>query len=307
MMWWRCVCLVLLCALSGCSEEESAVRVDMNRVETLTPPRIAKAVTYAYLPQYSHAVSFERHRRILEYLRQKTGLSFRQVFPDTFAEHIKMVERGEIDISFTNPFVYITLARLGSTAFARAVEPDGGPDFLGQVIVRKDNPSITSIQDCRGKRLIAVDPGSAGGYLYPMGLFLDHGITAADFQDIVFASGSGGKQEAVVLAVYAGAFDVGTVRKGTLDVVHDKIDVDQIRVLAETKPYPGWVYSARKDLDQALVFKISRALFDLEVSRRVDAEILRAAGMIDIIPARDSDYEAVRGLIHKLNLDTTTP
>ncbi|GAB1410195.1 phosphate/phosphite/phosphonate ABC transporter substrate-binding protein [Desulfovibrionales bacterium] len=307
MTWWRCICLLLIIFLTGCSEEESAVRVDMNRVETLTPPRMTKAVTYAYLPQYSHAVSFERHRRILEYLRQKTGLSFRQVFPDTFVEHVKMVERGEIDISFTNPFVYITLARMGSTAFARAVEPDGGSDFLGQVIVRKDNPSITSLQDCRGKRLIAVDPGSAGGYLYPMGLFLDHGITAADFQSIVFASGSGGKQEAVVLAVYAGAFDVGTVRKGTLDIVRDKIDVEQIRVLAETKPYPGWVYSARKGIDQALVFKISRALFDLEISRRADAEILRTAGMVDIIPAWDTDYDPVRSLVHKLNLDTNAP
>lgn len=307
MNWWRTVCLTLLLLLGGCAEQEDAVRVDMNRVETLTPPRIAKAITYAYLPQYSHAVSFERHRRLLEYLRQKTGLSFRQVFPDTFGEHIKMVERGEIDISFTNPFVYITLTSLGSTAFARVVEPDGGQDFLGQVIVRKDNPSITSLQDCRGKRLIAVDPGSAGGYLYPMGLFHEHGITAADFQNIVFASGSGGKQEAVVLAVYAGAFDVGTIRKGTLDIVRDKIDVDQIRVLAETRPYPGWVYSARKGLDQALVFKISRALFDLEVSRRADAQILQAAGMIDIIPARDGDYDPVRALIRRLNLGENSP
>ncbi|MDP3430940.1 MAG: phosphate/phosphite/phosphonate ABC transporter substrate-binding protein, partial [Desulfomicrobium sp.] len=257
---------------------------------------------YAYLPQYSHSVSFERHRRLLEYLRHKTGLSIRQVFPDTFAEHIKMVERGEIDISFTNPFVYITLARLGSEAFARIVEPDEGANFQGQVIVRADNPDIKRLEDCRGKRIIAVDPHSAGGFLYPLGLFFEHGIRQEDFQEVAFATGIGGRQEAVVLAVYMGAYDVGAIRKGTLDVVRDKIDLDQIRVLAESRPYPGWVYSVRKDFDPASTDKIARALLDLSMSRSDDAVVLSAGGMVGIIPARDEDYDSIRDLVRSLDL-----
>ncbi len=292
-----------LLVLGACADEEPAVRVNMNRVETLTPPRQTEAITYAYLPQYSHSVSFERHRRLLEFLRQKTGLSFRQVYPDTFGDHIKMVERGEIDISFTNPFVYITMARFGAQAFARVVEPDGGADFQGQIIVRADNPAITRIEDCRGKRLIAVDQDSAGGYLYPLGLFYEHGMTRADFREITFAAGSGGRQESVVLAVYAGAYDVGTIRKGSLDVVRDKIDVDQIRILAESRPYPGWVYSVRKGFDPALRDRIGRAFFDLNNSRAGDAAILGPAGMVGIIPSRDSDYDPVRALAHRLGLD----
>ncbi len=135
-------------------------------------PQRQEAITYAYLPQYSHTISFQRHRALLQYLRQTTGLPLRQIFPDTFDEHIAMVERGEIDISFSNPFVYIKLAELGSNAFARIVEPSGKPYFQGQVICRSDNPTIRKIEDCRGKRWIAVDPGSAGGYLFPLGLFM---------------------------------------------------------------------------------------------------------------------------------------
>jgi phosphonate transport system substrate-binding protein len=149
------------------------------------------AITYAYLPQYSHSVSFERHRRLLEYLRHKTGLSIRQVFPDTFAEHIKMVERGEIDISFTNPFVYISLAKPRLRGLSRASwSRTEGANFQGQVIVRADNPDIRRLEDCRGKRLIAVDPNSAGGFLYPFGLFFDHGIRQEDFQEVAFATGA---------------------------------------------------------------------------------------------------------------------
>ncbi|NLW81960.1 MAG: phosphate/phosphite/phosphonate ABC transporter substrate-binding protein [Desulfovibrionales bacterium] len=298
----RAVVFLFLAALSGCGENEPVVTVDMFRVETVSPPGHDKAVTYAYLPQYSHSVSFERHRRLLEYLRHKTGVPFRQVFPDTFAEHIRMVERGEIDISFTNPFVYTTMARFGSEAFARIVEPEGGADFSGQIIVRVDNPAIRSIEDCRGKRLIAVDPASAGGYLYPLGHFYEHGIRREDFREIAFASGAGGKQESVVLAVYAGAYDVGTIRKGTLSVVRDKIDLDQIRVLAESRPYPGWVYSARRGFDPSVKDKIAKALFDLDMRRAEDAAILKPAGMVGIISARDEDYQSVRDLEKALGL-----
>ncbi len=301
-MTLRFLLLLLLACLPSCTDEEPVVKVDMSRVESVSPPGTAEAITYAYLPQYSHSVSFERHRRLLEYLRHKTGLSLRQIFPNTFAEHIKMVERGEIDISFTNPFVYISLARLGSEAFARIVEADTGADFQGQVIVRADNPAIGRLEDCRGKRLIAVDPNSAGGYLYPMGLFYDHGITREDFQEVTFASGSGGRQEAVVLAVYAGAYDVGTIRKGTLDVVRDKIDLEQIRVLAETRPYPGWVYSVRKGFDPSARDKIAKALMALKASRPEEARILSAAGMVGIVPARDADFDSVRDLITRLNV-----
>ena len=299
----RLLILFFLSMVAACTENEPVVKVDMSKVESAAPLGPASAITYAYLPQYSHAVSFERHRRLLEHLRHKTGLSLRQVFPNTFAEHIRMVERGEIDISFTNPFVYISLARLGSEAFARIVEPDGGANFQGQIIVRADNPAINRLEDCRGKRLIAVDPNSAGGYLYPFGLFFEHGITKKDFQEVAFASGSAGRQEAVVMAVYTGAYDVGTIRKGTLQVVRDKIDLDQIRVLAESRPLPGWVYSVRKGFDPATKDKIARALLDLSMSRRDDAKVLSAAGMIDIIPARDEDYEPIRTLMRRLDFD----
>lgn len=294
--------LLMVLALGACSQEDSAVRIDMSKRATVTPPRSVAAITYAYLPQYSHTVSFERHKKLLDYLRKETGLPLRQIFPDTFDEHIKMVERGEIDISYTNPLVYIQLAQLGSRAFARIVEPSGNPDFRGQIITRSDNPLIKSIHNCRKKRWIAVDPGSAGGYLFPLGLFVENGITLQDFEEVAFAPGPGGKQERVVLAVNAGAYDIGTIRKGTLTILQDKIDLDQIRVLAETQPYPGWVYSARKGLDPAIVKNISQAMLSLTIGRKKEATILRTAGMRGIISAQDSDYDPVRILAQRLGM-----
>lgn len=298
----RLLTMVLAAAmlvLPGCGDSESLVEVDLSHRERLVAPERQKTITYAYLPQYSRTVSFQRHRALLEYLRETTGLPLHQVFPDTFDEHIKMVQRGEIDISYSNPFVYIQLAEAGSTAFARIIEPTGTPDFSGQIICRSDNPTIKTIEDCRGKRLIAVDPGSAGGFLFPLGLFYDHGIRLGDFSEVEFAQG---KQEKVVLAVHAGAYDIGAIRKGTLNVVAGMIDLSDIRVLAETKPYPGWLYSARAGFDPAATAAIAQAMFALNPDNPEHRRILDAAGMRGIIPADDADYDPVRELVEKVGI-----
>lgn len=201
------------------------MQVDLSKKAEVSVQKDSYIVTYAYLPQYSHRVSYERHNPMIEYLKRETGLPIKQIFPDTFDEHMKMVGQGKLDISFSNPVAYVKMAhRYGTKAFARIIEQDGRAEFRGQIICRRDNMAIQTLEDCKGKRWIAVDPTSAGGFLYPLGHFYDHGIRKEDFAEIAYAPGPGGKQEKVALAVYAGKYDIGSVREGTLEVVSDKID-----------------------------------------------------------------------------------
>jgi phosphonate transport system substrate-binding protein len=299
--WVLCACLVWL---SGCSREEPLQKVDLTRKEPVRVTKEEDVVTYAYLPQYSHTLSYQRHHPLVEYLRRQTGLNIKQIFPDTFGEHMNMTGRGEIDISYSNPLIYVKIAhRYGARAFARTLDVYGGENFRGQIICRADNPRIQSIADCRGKRWIAVDPSSAGGYLYPLGYFIEHGIRREDFSQIDFAPGPGGKQEKVVLAVYAGKYDVGSVREGTLDVVRDRIDINEIRVMASTRWYPGWVYAARTDLEQEVVQKIGNALCDLDYTKDSSRRILDAAELAGIIPSEDKDFDPVRELAGTVGID----
>jgi phosphonate transport system substrate-binding protein len=304
-MAWRWIIIFLLIFpgffLGGCGEEEPAKKIDLTKREEITIIKPTAAITYAYLPQYSHTVSYQRHHLLVEYLARTTGLDIRQVFPDTFDEHMNMVGQGLIDISYSNPFIYVKIAdRYGSQAFARVDELAGHMNFRGQVICRADNPNIKTLADLKGKRWIAVDPTSAGGYLYPLGLFLEKGLCKKDFAEIVFAPGPGGKQEKVVMAVYSGKYDFGTIREGTLDILADKIDLNQIRVLAYSQWYPGWVYAARQGLDAAVLAKIKTALLGLNIKDPEHQKILKKAGVTAIIPAEDKDYDPVRQLAVKV-------
>jgi phosphonate transport system substrate-binding protein len=294
------ILILLLCAcffLGGCGEEESVKKIDLSQREEVTVYRPEDAITYAYLPQYAHTVSYERHHLMVEYLSRATGRTFRQVFPDTFDEHMHMVGRGLIDISLSNPFIYVKIAdHYGARAFARIVEAKGKENFRGQIICRTDNAQIKTFADIKGKRLIAVDPTSAGGFLYPWVYILEHGIRKGDMAEIAFAPGPGGKQEKVVMAVYSGKYDVGLIREGTLNILANKIDLNFIRILAYSHWYPGWVYAARRGLDPAIVGKVKQALLALNMDNPAHATILKKGGFIGVIPAKDEDFNPVRRL-----------
>lgn len=288
--------------LFSCRGSEEPVKVSLDkRQEIVFRPQLP-AITYAYLPQYSHSESFKRHNRLVEYLTEQTGLPLRQVFPDTFDDHISMFGQGKIDISFSNPFIYVKLAnRFGARAMTRIVEEDGHAEFRGQIITRKDNSEIISIEDCRGKSWVAVDPSSAGGYLFPLGHFVDHGITLNDFKEVVFA---GGRQENVILGVYAGLHDIGSIREGALSVVEDKIDINQIKVVDSSRLYPGWVYAYSPRLSQDAADKIRDAMLKLNYDDDPrHRSILDAAKFIGFVPSDDRDFDPVRELSRKVGLD----
>ncbi|MFW6080511.1 MAG: phosphate/phosphite/phosphonate ABC transporter substrate-binding protein [Desulfosalsimonas sp.] len=286
---------------AGCDQQEPARKIDLSQRTQISPRKEIDSLTYACLPQYSHRVSFSRHHLLIEYIHEKTGLSIRQVFPDTFEEHVQMVGAGEIDFSFSNPLVYARIADLHQAkAFARIVEKNGTAGFRGQIICRADNKAIKNLEDCKNKRWMAVDPSSAAGYLFAVDHFLRHGISANDFKEISFARGPAGKQEKVVQAVYLGQSDIGSIREGTLELMEDRIDPAAIRVLDTTRKFPSWVYAAAKDLDQDLIKKVKQALVELDPDKPEHRRILEQARFKKIIPARDSDFDPIRSLKSKI-------
>lgn len=259
-------------------------------------------ITYAYLPQYSQQVSLERHQDLISFLKEKTGLDIIQVFPDDFDDHMNKVGSGEIDISFSNPFVYIKIAELyGAQAFARIIEKEGNEMFRGEICVRKDS-HIQSIADLKGKKVMAVSLSSAGGYLFQRGMLVEAGIDPDKDLTVDFAKGAG-KQEEAFLAVYSGDYDACFVREGTRTVVmKDKIDISKVRVLAYTPWYPGWVYSGSKGLDPDVVNAIKSAMLMLDFEDPEDNVILEKAKFVEIVSSEDKDFDSIRELATRLNL-----
>ncbi len=280
--------------------------VNLAQREFMGMSRPNDAITYAVLPQYSRLVTYEKNADFVEYLHKITGLRVVQVFPASFQEHLKMLKRGEIDISYMNPVSYIHAAKDGARAFARPAPEDTEHRLTTDIVTRKDNNKINRIDDCVGKRWIALDRLSCTGYTLPMAYFLDNGIKKNNFSALSFTSGSSGLQEKALLSVQSGKYDFTTIPGGSLHTTRGSINVDNFKVISTSDTCSSWVFAASKHLSPAILKKISDSMLLLNPEIPSDKVVLDNMNMKKIIPTSDSEFDSVREIVRRVHPDNDT-
>ncbi len=244
-----------------------------------------KSIKVAILPLYSAITLFDRFDPLMRYLSQKTGYEFKLVIPKDFEGFYDTVKRGEVQFSYSNPYIYILLADKGYlSAFANTAIETSGNIFRGIIITRADSP-IRTIEDLRGKRVMAVSYKSAGGFLAQKLLLAEKGIDV--FKDLHMSEGK--RQEKVILNVYRKNVDAGFVRETSLSVLKEEIDLHKIRIVARTPYIANWPFAATPGTDPKVVEEVKSDLLNLR-----DDRILRAAEIRRFIAASDRDFDGLR-------------
>jgi len=275
-----------------------ALVVTLARVD-LAAAQDKKEVSFAMLPQMANADLFKAWLPILQYLEQQTGLKFTQQFPKNFDDHVQLCQQAAIDIAYTNPISYVQMTPkngVGHTAIAIAVDAEGATMF-GQIIARADNEAIKEFKDIKGKKGWVVGFKSAGGYTFQQAYALGQGFDLN--KDCQISEAPENKQEKVVMAVYNRETEFGCIRNGILEKMGDRIDPAQVKVLAETPRYPGWVISVSSKVDPAVVAKVKAAFAS------IPADIMKQAALpgkiLSFQPAGDADFDGMRELVGRLN------
>jgi hypothetical protein len=166
-------------------------------------------VKVAHLPLYSAITLFDRFDPLMRYLSRKTGYEFKLVVPKDFEDFFDIVKRGEVEFSYSNPYIYIQLADGGHLrAFTTTIIPASGDIFRGIIITHRDS-SIRTLEDLRGKDVMVVSYKSAGGFLTQKLFLQQNGIDV--FKDLRLREGK--RQEVVILNVYRKTADAGFVRE----------------------------------------------------------------------------------------------
>ncbi len=244
-----------------------------------------KSIKVAILPLYSAITLFDRFDPLMRYLTRKTGYEFKLVIPRDFEDFVNIVERGEVQFSYSNPYIYIQLADSGFlSAFANTVIRDSGDIFRGIIITHKSSP-IRSLDDLKGKRVMVVSYKSAGGFLAQKLLLNKNGINVS--KDLQLTEGK--RQEEVILNVYRRTVDAGFVRESALDELKEEIDLHAIRVIARTPYIANWPFAAARSTDRRVVEAVRTGLLDLR-----EKMVLAAAKIESFKPASDKDFDGLR-------------
>ena len=263
----------------------------------------AKEIKFAMSPRYANTVCFEMMGKLLQYLSEKTGQTFTQVFPKSYDDHLAMCKAGEVDVSYSNPIDYIKMAPKAGTRptgfkplVIAVLPPPEGAEYWGVILTRADS-GIEKIEDLKGKKGMFVAPSAVGGYLCQVAALKDKGIDVKKDLDMIEAPSQ--KQDKAVMAVYNREIDYCFVRNEVLEVVKDRIDVAQIKTILETPKVPQWVIATSPNVDAGLVAKIQDALVALNANTPAQAEILKAAKTASWKSVTDPDFDSIRTLADK--------
>ncbi|MCW8933033.1 MAG: PhnD/SsuA/transferrin family substrate-binding protein [Gammaproteobacteria bacterium] len=231
------------------------------------------------------------------------------IVPLDFDEIDPVVSAGEVDFLLVNSGIYVNMevryrvSRIVTLNNRIADIPLNL--FAGVIFSRKSRKDIMDIRSLRGKKFMAVDEISLGGFQMAWGLMQKEGLNPyKDLASISFA----GTHDEVVLSVKNGYVDVGTVRSGILEkmAANGDIRLDEFNIISpviydgfpyihSTSLYPEWPFSKLKHTSNQLAQEVAIAL--LKMSSVHASETHHYAGWT--VPL---DYQLVHELFKKLNL-----
>lgn len=232
-----------------------------------------------------------------------------EIIPLDFDEIDSAVRDGAVDFLLVNSGIYVTMeVRYRVSRIVTLNNRIGDIPlnvFAGVIFTRKKRNDIQDLRSLRGKRFMAVDKTSLGGFQMAWGLMQKEGLNPyKDFSSLSF----GGTHDKVVMAVKNGYVDFGTVRSGILEQMAGNGDIrlDEFKIISpiiydgfpyihSTTLYPEWPFSKLQHTPNQLAQKVAIAL--LKMSSLHPSKMNHYAGWT--VPL---DYQQVDELFKTLNL-----
>jgi len=244
------------------------------------------------------------------YLTREIANTTFEIVPLDFARVDTAVATGEVDFVLVNPGIYVNLeVRHRVSRVATLSNKVGGEthnQFGGVIFTRSDNREINQLKDLKGKRFMAVDEISLGGFQMIWGELIDIGIDPhRDLSSLSF----GDIHDNVVMAVRNGEVDAGTVRTNILERMANsgQISLDEFKVISpvtteefpflkSTHLYPEWPFSKVQHTSNDLAQKVAIALLNMPKNHSAAISGNYSGWTIPL------DYQPVHELFRKLEL-----
>jgi phosphonate transport system substrate-binding protein len=251
----------------------------------------------AVLPDESPSTLIRKNEGFKKYLEAQAGKNIELVVTTDYSSMIEAMRHGRLDLAYFGPLSYVLAkqkSKLPIEAYAAQVSK-GSPTYTA-VVIAHSAAGVGSIKEIQNRSMAYGDKASTSSHLIPKSMLVEQGLEAKrNYQEHFL-----GAHDAVAIAVQNGNAQAGGLSKPIFDSLVERkiIDLDKVKVLAESKPFPNYPWTMRADLKASLKDKIRAAFYNLK-----DQEILKPLKADGFAPIADKDYDGVRALGKLLNLD----
>jgi phosphonate transport system substrate-binding protein len=231
---------------------------------------------FSFTPVEDPAVYEGVFADFLQHLAKVTGRRIRWFAAESYAAQVEAIRSGRLHIAGVASGATPYAVNLGGFVPLVAMKKaDGSTGYTLQLITKADSP-IRALPDLKGKRVV---------------LFAAQGVIADKDYKVLYS----GKHDNSIMGVLRGDYDAAPVASNVVVLMRDRglFKAEDLRVVYESRPFPGAAFGIAHDLTPALRAKIAEAFTSYPfVGSPLQKEFKEYAGFASVNYA--TDWEDIR-------------
>ena len=241
------------------------------------------------IPDESPSELLRIYAPFAEYLSRELRMKVQFTPVVDYAATVEGLAAKKLDMVWYGGFTSVQAVRRTNGTARRLVLRQEDAEFKS-VFVARPGSGIKGLEDLRGKTFAFGSVSSTSGHLMPRYFLLQARITPEkDLKQVAFS----GAHDATALWVESGKVDAGALNFLVWDklVQQQKVDRSKVAVFYTTPPYVDYVWTARGELDQGLLDRITAAFLKLDYRNPEHKKLLDLHRTKKYIKAKDTDWK----------------
>ncbi|MGD9189569.1 MAG: phosphate/phosphite/phosphonate ABC transporter substrate-binding protein [Desulfobacteraceae bacterium] len=258
-----------------------------------TMANAAEPLVIGIFPRRDAAITARLFRSLSRHIEQKLGIPVSMEMSPNFDTFLSNLKQRRYDLVHLNPFDYISAH--DDLAYDAIVQNEefGEATIRGAIYVRKDS-GIRQLNELKGKKILfGGGPRAMMSYIVPTYLLRQAGLTKRDYEEVYAINPPN-----AILATYLRRADAGGAGEVArrMPVVTSKIDVNQLEVIAVSRPLPHLPWAVKQEMTAELKQRLQTLLVNLKHSEE-GRKILDQARLSAFNPVTNKDYDPHRKIV----------
>lgn len=249
----------------------------------------------ALLPDENAGTVIKNNKPLKEYLEKTLGKKIELIVTTDYSSMIEAMRHGRLDLAYFGPLSYV-LARQKSEIEPFVALKSKGSTTYQSVVIGNVNAGVNAVADIKGKNVAYGDKASTSSHLIPKSVLAEEGLNVgADYREHFV-----GSHDAVAMAVQNGHAQAGGLSRPIFESLVERkiVNLDKVKVLTYSKPFPQYPWTMRSNLKPELKEKIRSAFVNLQ-----DPAVLKPFKADGFDAITDQHYDVVRNLAPLLKID----